>query len=156
MPVPPQLASARSCEPNQPMRFDFDAHRGSLTFADFDTRLFQQISLCYSGMFPLERAIAIAVRPDDLLEVRNAGRTAWPSGVLLAGGLVHDLPALGPGDSTTVRTEAGKPLRNALARVAMTRTEADRVAALWELDLGGVAEGASEGKGWLLLTTPRP
>jgi hypothetical protein len=112
------------------MRFDFDANRGRLTFADFDTRLFRQISLCYSGMFPLERAIAIEARPDAMLDVRNAGRTAWPSGMLLAGGLVHDVPALGPGDSTIIRTEGGKPFRDAPARMAMARTAADRVAAL--------------------------
>ena len=66
---------------------------------------------------------------------------------LLAGGLVHDLPALGPGDSTIMRTEAGKPLRDALVRMAMARTEADRVAALWELDLGGVADVAIRREG---------
>ena len=104
VPLLPQLAAARSCEPSEPMRFDFDASRGRLTFAAFDTRLFRQTSLCYSGMSPLERAIAIEAPTDALLKVRNAGRIAWPSGVLLAHGLVHDLPALAPGDSTIIRT----------------------------------------------------
>lgn len=156
MPVLPQLASARSCEPSQPMRFDFDANRGRLTSADFDTRLFRQISLCYSGVFPLQRAIAVDARPDASLDVRNTGRTAWSSGVLLADGLVHDVPALGPGDSAIIRTEAGKPLRAAPVRIAMARAEAGRVAALWELDPGDMANVAIDGKGWLLLTAPRP
>jgi hypothetical protein len=138
------------------MRFDFDPDRGRLAFADFDTRLFRQISLCYSGMIPLERVMAIEARPDALLNVRNAGPAAWPSGVLLTGGLVHDVPALGPGDSTTIRTERGTLLRDAPARMAMARTQADRVAALWELDPADAADVTSERKGWLLLTAPRP
>jgi len=155
VPMLPQLASVRPCEPGQPMQFEFDANRGQSTFADFDTRLFRQTSLCYSGMFPLGRAIAIETRPDATLNVRNAGGTAWPSGVLLADGFVHALPSLGPGDSTLIRTEAGKPLRDAPARMAMTRTQNDRVAALWELDLGIPADLAIESKEWLLLTTSR-
>jgi hypothetical protein len=91
-----------------------------------------------------------------LLNVRNSGRTAWPSGVLLAGGLVHDVPALGPGDSAIIRTERGKLLRDAPARMAMARTQADRVAALWELDPGELADVTTERKEWLLLTAPRP
>jgi hypothetical protein len=155
-PVLAQLDSARSCEPSQPIRFDFDAKRGRLTFAEFDTRLFRQISLCYSGMFPLEKMIAIDARSDALLNVRNAGRTAWPTGVLLAGGRVHDMPALAPGESAIIRTEQGKPLRDTTARMAMARTQGDRAAALWELDSDGLSEGGIEWKGWLLLAAPRP
>ena len=157
VPVVQELSSARSCEPSQPMRFDFDAERGRLTSADFDTRLFRQISLCYSGMFPLERAITVEARPDALLSVRNAGRTSWPRGVILADGLVYDVPALGPGDSTILRTEAGKALRDdAPARVALARIRGDRVAALWALDPDDAAEAALGWKGWLLLAAPRP
>ena len=155
VPVLPQYAAVRSCEPSVPMRFDFDASRGRLTFAAFDTRLFRTTALCYSGMFPLQRTIAFEARTDALLELRNAGRSAWPSGALLAHGLVYDLPALGPGDSTIIRTEGRKSLE-APVRIAMARTESDRIATLWELDPGEVAEGAIDGKGWLLLTAPRP
>jgi hypothetical protein len=42
--------------PDQPMRFEFDASRGQATFAEFDTRLFRQVMLCYSGSFPVARA----------------------------------------------------------------------------------------------------
>jgi hypothetical protein len=151
----PQLASARPCEPSQPMRFEFDAKQGRSTFADFDTRLFRQIALCYSGMLPLSRAIAIEGRSDDLLNVRNPGRTAWPSGMLLAGGRVHEMPTLLPGGSTKVPAEAGAPPRDTLSRTAMARTQADRPAALWRLDSSDVADGASESKAWLLLTAER-
>ena len=156
VPVLPQLASARSCDPTQEMRFDFDASRGRATSAEFDTRLFRQISLCYSGNFPVARAIAIEVRPDGLLHARNAGSIGWPRGVLLLGGLVHELPALGPGDDTIIHTRSGKPFRDALVRTAMTRTQADGAAALWELELGGVADIPPQSKGWLLVSIPSP
>jgi hypothetical protein len=156
VPVLPQLASARSCDPAQAMRFDLDASRGRVTFAEFDTRLFRPISLCYSGSFPVARAIAIDARPDGLLHVRNAGSIGWPKGVLLAGGLVHQLPALGPGDDTIIHTRSGKPFRDALVRTAMARTRTEGAAALWELELGGVADLPTQSKGWLLVSIPSP
>ncbi len=156
VPVLPQLASSRSCDPGQPIRFDFDANRGRATFAEFDTRLFRQISLCYSGSFPVARAIAIEARPEGLLHVRNAGSVGWPQGVLLAGGLVHELPALGPGDDTIIHARSGKPLRDALMRTAMARTRNDGTAALWELELGGVADIPTQSKAWLLVSIPPP
>jgi len=156
VPVLPQLASARSCDPNQAMRFDFDASRGRATFAEFDTRLFRQVSLCYSGTFPVARAIAIDALPDGLLHVRNAGSIGWPKGMLLAGGLVHELPALGPGDDTIVHNQSGKQFRDKLLRTAMARTGTDGAAALWELELGGVADIPTHSKGWLLVSIPSP
>lgn len=157
VPVLPHLASARSCEPAQPMRFDFDAARGSATFAEFETRLFRQIALCYSGNFPLARAIAIEARPGGLLDVRNTGRTAWPEGLLLARGLVHELPALEPGGDAIIRAGAGKPLReDALMRTAMARTAVDGAAALWEFEPGRVAGARSESSAWLLVSIPPP
>jgi len=156
VPVLQQLASARSCDPTQPMRFDFDAIRGHATFAEFDTRLFRQVLLCYSGSFPVARALAIDARPNGLLQVRNTGSIGWPHGMLLAGGLVHELQALGPGDATIIDTHAGKPYRDTWARTAMTRTPADGAAALWELELGGVADIPSQSNAWLLVSIPPP
>jgi len=156
VPVLPQLASAQSCDPTQPMRFDFDASRGRATFAEFDTRLFQQISLCYAGSFPVARAIAIEARPDGLLQVRNAGGVGWPKGVLLAGGLVHELPALGPGDDAIIHSRSGKALRDALVRTAMARIQTDGAVALWELELDGVADIPPQSKAWLLVSIPPP
>ena len=156
VPVLQQLASARPCEPTQPMRFDFDAIRGHATFAEFDTRLFRQVLLCYSGSFPVARAIAIESRPDGLLQVRNTGSIGWPGGVLLAGGLVHELRALGPGDDTIIPTRSGKAFRDALVRTAMARTRTGGAAALWELELGGVADIPPQSKAWLLVSIPPP
>ena len=156
VPVLQQLASARSCDPTQPMRFDFDASSRHATFAEFDTRLFRQVLLCYSGSFPMARAIAIEARPDGMLRVRNTGNIGWPNGMLLAGGLVHELRALGPGDDTTIPTRSGKPFRDAVVRTALARIRTDGAAALWELELGGVAEIPPQSKAWLLVSIPTP
>ncbi len=156
VPVLPQLASARSCDPAQAMRFEFDAGHGRATTAEFDTRLFQQISLCYSGSFPVARAIAIEDRPDGSLAVRNVGSTGWPKGVLLAGGLVHQLPALGPGNDTVIHMHSGKPFRDDVQRTAVARTQTGGAAALWDLELAGVAGIPPQSKGWLLVAIPPP
>ncbi|MDP1902505.1 MAG: hypothetical protein Q8K96_18950 [Rubrivivax sp.] len=160
VPIPPQLASwVQPCGPSQAMHFDFDASNGRMAFAEFDTRLFRQVSLCYSGSFPVARAIALAPRGDGQREVRNEGARAWPEGVLLAGGLVHELPALGPGAHTTLAAQtaqAGRPPRGVVERMAMTRTPAGGVAALWSLDLLGVADASVDSRGWLLVSVPSP
>lgn len=155
VPVLQQLASARSCDPSQPMHFEFDAHRSHATFAEFDTRLFRQVLLCYSGSFPVARTLAIEARPDGL-RVRNMGSIGWPHGVLLAGSLVHELPALGPGSDTIIHTGSGKPFRDGLVRTAMARTRIDGAAALWELELGGIADVPPQSKAWLLVSIPPP
>jgi len=136
------------------MRFAFDATRGLVTFAEFDTRLFRQVSLCYSGSFPVMRAIGIEAGSDGVVDVHNAGTLAWPPGVFLAGGLVHDLPAVGPGEKATIRTGAGKPPADAAARTALSRTPADAQAALWKLDLGSVADAPVDSAAWLLVALP--
>ncbi len=156
VPVLSQLASVRTCDAAQGMRFDFDAGRGRMTFAEFDTRLFQQVAFCYSGSFPVARAIAVDTRPDGSFGVRNAGSIGWPKGMLLAGGLVHPLPALGPGHETIIPVQSGKPFRDSLVRTAMARTQTDGTAALWELELGGVADIPPQSKGWLLVSIPPP
>ncbi len=156
VPVLPQLASARSCDTSRPMRFDFDAAHGRATFAEFDTRLFAQVSLCYSGSFPVPRTIGIEARPDGALEVRNAGTMAWPDGVLVAGRLAHDLPALGPGENTIIRTHTGRPPPDAATRTALSRTQADRPAVLWKLEVGRVADLPIDSTAWLLVLIPPP
>lgn len=157
VPIPPQLATAaQPCDSNLEMRFDFDAIRGRATLAEFETRLFRQVALCYSGSFPMARALAIEARADGVRDVRNAGTKAWPHGVLLADGLVHDLPALGPDVHTTIDAKSGKPVQDAAARTAMTRKRPAGAAALWELELGGVADAPIESRGWLLVSVSAP
>ena len=155
--IPPQLsASAQACKSTQAMRFDFDASSGQVMFAEFETRLFRQVSLCYSGSFPMARAIAIEARDNGARDVRNAGPQAWPQGALLLGGLVHDLPALGPGAHAPVAANVGQAPGDAVRRTAMMRTRPDGAAALWALELDGVADIPADSKGWLLVSIPAP
>ena len=156
VPVSQQLASARSCDPAQPMRFDFDATRGQATFAEFDSRLFRQVLLCYSGSFPVARTIAIETRPDGTIKVHNKGSLGWPSGALLAGGVVHALPALGPGNDTIIPSRGGMPVQDAVVRTAMARTGSDGAAALWDLELSGMVDIPLQAKAWLLVSIPPP
>jgi len=155
VPIPPQLAAAaQACDPTQSVRFDFDAVRGQLASAEFETRLFHQIRLCYSGSFPMARALTTELRADGLREVRNAGPAAWPAGLLLAQGQVHALPAVAAGARTIIGAEAGPPPGEAVVRTAMARIRPapDGVAALWPLELAGAADASIESMGWLLLS----
>lgn len=157
VPIPRQLAAAaQPCEPTQPMRFDFDAGRESAAFAEFETRLFRQVALCYAGSFPVARSVVMATRADGQRELRNAGAKAWPDGQWLAGGLVYDLPALAPGALIAIDAKAGQPLRDAAVRTAAKRLPLDGVAALWALELGGVADAPRDAKGWLLVAVAPP
>lgn len=155
--VPAQLApSVQPCDAGQPLRLDFEPGRGRVAHAGFETRLFHQVWLCYSGSFPMARAFAIETRADGSREVRNAGAKSAPQGVVLAGGLVHDLPGLAPGAHATLVAQTGPPVRAAEVRTAMTRIPPEGAAALWALDLGGVAEAGIDSKGWLLVSLPAP
>ena len=157
VPIPPQLAAeAMPCNPTPAMHIDFDAGRAEPAFAEFDTRLFHRVSLCYSGSFPVSRAVSIETRADGARIVRNSGVKAWPEGALLVGGLVHHLPALEPGAGATLAAKSGQAPGDATHRMAMMRTQVDGAAALWTLELGGVAGVPVDSKGWLLVSVPAP
>lgn len=157
VPIPPQLADAvQACDANQAMQFDFDASRGRVAFAEFDVRLFSQAAVCYSGSFPIARKLAVEARADGRRELRNAGTTAWPGGLLLVAGLVQALPPLEAGATTVLDSNAGPPRRDVAVRTAQARVGPDATAALWELELGGVAELPVASKGWLLVTSAPP
>ncbi len=151
--IPQQLASsAQPCDAMQTVAFEFDATRGQVTFAEFNTRLFRQVLLCYSGAFPMDRTPVAGAPVEGTREIHNAGTKAWPRGALLMEGRVHDLPALGPGLHTRIEARQAMSGRDAAARAALVRTGPDDVAALWQLDLGGVADLPVESKAWLLVT----
>jgi len=156
MPALPQLGAVRSCDASVPMRFDFDATRSLVTSVEFDARLFQHVSLCYSGDFPIMRAVAVEARGDDLIDVRNVGTLPWPAGLLLADRHAHELPALRPGEMARIATRTGKPDPDAAARAALSRTATDGAAALWKLDLAGVADAPTDSSAWLLVSIPPP
>ena len=157
IPLPAQLApSVQACTPGQPLHLGFDANRGRAAFAEFDTRLFSQLSLCYAGSFPMSRVIAIDSMSESTIVVRNAGATAWPAGRLLSGELLHDLPALKPGATATLGAGAERSPEDAVARMARARAPVDGAAALWQLDLGGVTDLPADAQGWLLVTAAPP
>lgn len=153
--VPPQLAaSVKACDSSQTMRFELDATGQRVAFAEFDTRLLRQVALCYSGSFPMLRTIAVDAGSDGSQVVRNAGVRAWPQGFLIVGSQVRDLPALDPGASATIGAQTGVGKRDAALRTALMQTRAEGTAALWELDLAGVAGAPIDSQGWLLVSIP--
>lgn len=157
VPVPSQLATTtQPCLPAQAMRLDHDAQRGRTSFAEFDTRLFRQVALCHSGSFPMTRAPAWQPRAAGARDLRNAGTAAWPAGVLLMGGLVHDLPALAAGAAVPFGERKGRPPHDPVERTALSRTPPDGASALWALDLTGVADAPTGSTGWLLVSVPTP
>lgn len=157
VPIPPQLAAdAMPCDPTSAMHIEFDASRAQAALAEFETRLFRQVSLCYTGNFPVSRAISIETRDDGSHIVRNSGVKAWPQGTLLLGGLVHDLPALGPGANATLAANTGHEPGDTTHRTAVTRTQPNGTAALWKLELGGVTDIPADSRGWLLVSVPTP
>jgi hypothetical protein len=157
VPLPEQLApSAQPCDPAQAMRFEFDARSGRVHSAEFDTRLFHPVSLCYAGSFPMARAPSIDPRPDGTRALRNAGSVAWPRGALLAVGRAHELPALGAGARALLGPAQDSLLLDQAVRTAMNRTRPDGAAALWELELGGVTGIPDDSKGWLAVSVPLP
>lgn len=156
VPLPPQLASGvQACDAAQPMRFDLDPRSGQAVVAEFEQRLFRQVWLCYSGTFPMTRALVIDER-SGTREVRNVGAGAWPRGSLLGGGRMYPLPALGAGDRVAVAADTGLPPDSAPLRTASARVPGGRSAALWQLDLGGVSGIPTDAQGWLLVTAAAP
>lgn len=173
--VPPQLAAAvQPCNAAQPVQFGFDAAAGRVAWVSFDTRLFGQVSLCYAGSFTMTRRLAVDAidAAAGARRVRNAGPTAWPRGLWLAEGRAAELPALAPGAVVTMvaraesaasaaapnatATEGASSIPAAVQRAALARTPPGRGAALWPLDLGGVAALPTGARGWLLVTAEAP
>jgi hypothetical protein len=153
MPLLRDLASGRSCDARRSMKYTFDASVGLATAVDFDTRLFQQDTICYSGTFPIVRAIAVEAYSDGSVAVRNAGSSPWPQGMLLADRHVYDVPALAPGDNQLLRPAVVNPLRDDVARTALARARST-IAALWPLPLSGASGMPIDAVGWLLVSIP--
>ena len=157
VPLPSLLAaSAQPCDATAALRLDIDARSGLASTAAFESRLFHQFSMCYSGTFPVSRALAVSPLADAQLQVRNTATQAWPAGRLLLPGQVHALPALAPGASAPLAAQAGRPPSGALERAALALVDADHPAALWALDLSGVSQVPAGSRGWLLVTAEAP
>lgn len=153
VPVLAQLGAVRPCEGRETMRLEFDAVREAVVSAVFEARLFQPVTLCYSGHFPVTRNIAIEAA-DGMLAIRNAGGHPWPAGVLLAGRNVHDLPALGPGETATIATAAGKPAADPAAVTALARSTGP--SGLWLLELASVPDAPRDSRAWIFVPVTPP
>jgi hypothetical protein len=150
----PKLGAVRACVTRGEVRFNLDAASGRAQSADVEARLFQPIVLCYSGSFPVMRSVSIDPGPGASLIVRNAGTLAWPAGRLVGRGLVHDLPALGPGESARLAADDAGGRLDAATRAAASRAPLDGHVAFWPLELGGVAEEPMDAQAWLLVRVP--
>jgi hypothetical protein len=152
--VASELDSVRSCDPNRPTLFAFDAGVGRITGAEFDTRLFSRPALCYSGALPAARTIGLDRREDGKLELRNGGSAAWPKGLLLVDGSVRELPALAPGESATPDRNVADASDDRAVRAALAYSSTARAAALWTVDGPALPKLPAGSAGWLLVTIP--
>lgn len=150
------LGPPRSCEPQRRVRITLDPDRGRPVRASFDSRLFEPVALCYSGNFPVMRAVSITPIEGGRLEVRNAGTLAWPAGLLVADGTVQNLPALDPGASATLRVDRGRSASDAAARAALARSPYGGHALLWPLQLDTVPDAPADASAWLLVPVAEP
>ncbi|HET7158952.1 MAG TPA: hypothetical protein VFI62_08150, partial [Burkholderiales bacterium] len=156
VPVPPELGSVRPCDSSRPVRFEFDGVRQVMTSAEFDTRLFQRVLLCYSGHFQAMREIVIDTSANGALDVRNAGTHPWPSGVLVTGRSTHELPSLAPNEKKRVLIGAGISQPDAVGRAALARTPVGHQAALWKHAVGSARDSSVASTTWLLVSVPSP
>lgn len=151
--IPAQLASGvQACDAALPVRLDYDAGRGLPAYAEFETRLFRQVWFCHAGAFPMERVFDTDMLAGGMRQVRNPGLVAWPAGTLIVGGQGQPLPALGPGGAARVPVSPPAPVDDPAVRVAASRLQPGAAAALWPLELGGVAGAPRDARGWLLVT----
>jgi hypothetical protein len=151
VPVLAGLGSPRACDGRRRVQLAVDPARGQPLTASFDSRLFEPVALCYSGNFPVMRAVSVTPLDHDRLEVQNRGTLAWPAGQFLARGSVQDLPALGPGATTTLSLVEGRPPGDDAVRAALARTPFDGYALLWSLQLDTVADAPADAAAWLLV-----
>jgi hypothetical protein len=150
------LGHPHACESRRPARFEVDAIRGRPVTARFEGRLFDAVTVCYSGHFPVMRAVGVRRRPDGTIEVRNDGTLAWPPGTFVAEGAVQALPALGPGKAATLHADRGQTPQDPAQRAALARTPFGGYGLLWPLALDTVADAPTASAAWLLVPIEGP
>ena len=156
VPVLAGLGQPQACDLQRPVRFEIDAARGRPVQALFAGRLFDSVAVCYSGNFPVMRAVRVTPRPGGAVEIRNDGAQAWPAGTFVAAGAVQPLPALGPGTTVTLQASGGRPPQDDAQRAALARTPYDGSAVLWPLALDTVPDAPAASAAWLLVPIEGP
>lgn len=156
VPVLAGLGHPHACDAERPMRFEVDALRGRPVSARFQGRLFDAVTICYSGHFPVMRAVRVTPQADGAIEVRNGGALAWPAGTFVATAAVQPLPALEPGKAVTLRGDVGRPPRDPAQRAALARTPFSGYSVLWPLALETVTDAPAASAAWLLVPIEGP
>jgi hypothetical protein len=150
------LGHPQACDAQRPVQFEVDALRGRPVSARFEGRLFDTAAVCYSGHFPVMRAVRVTPQADGAIEVRNDGALAWPPGTFVSEGAVQPLPALEPGKAVTLLGDAGRPPQDAAQRAALARTPFGGYGVLWPLALGTVTDAPAASAAWLLVPIEGP
>ena len=151
--LPPGLESPTSCDPRQPALFEFDSRSQRIVAAEFQSRLFRPVAICYTGELPSHRTVEISATANAGVTVRNAGAERWPAGVLVIGDRVLDLPRLGPGESTAL-SSASASLEDGVLSTARQRLARAKAAALWKLADSDATRVPSGTTAWLLVVVP--
>ncbi len=156
VPLLSSLGHPHACEARRPARLEVDAVRGRPVSARFEGRLFDAVTICYSGHFPVMRAVGATPGPDGAIEIRNEGTLAWPPGSFITAGAVQPLPALAPGESATLHADRGLPPRDPAQHAALARTPYGGYGLLWPLALGTVSDAPAASAAWLLVPIEGP
>ena len=146
-----ELAAPTACRERRDATWHWDAAQRRFARITVPGRLFDSVSLCYSGSFPVARSAAWRVADDGRAVLRNTGPSEWPAGQLLWRGTVQALPGVAPGADVVLATDAADGAANAVERLALSRTPPNDAALLWPLDLGTVAGAPAQSQAWLLV-----
>lgn len=150
--IPTELANPRPCRELQGAAWRWSVEERRHVALDVPGRLFERVSLCFGGNFPVARAAHWREVGDDRIAVRNDGASAWPAGALAWHGGVVPLPAVAPGaEFLAAPADSASPV-SAAARQALARTPTDAVTVLWPLDLALLQRAPGRAQGWLLFT----
>jgi hypothetical protein len=145
-----ELAAPTLCRERRDATWHWDAAKRRFARITVPGRLFDSVSLCYSGSFPVARSAALHVI-DGRAVLRNTGPSEWPPGQLLWRGTVRALPGVAPGTDFELVSDVADGAPNAVERLALSRTSPDDAALLWPLDLGTVAGAPAHSQAWLLV-----
>ena len=146
-----ELAAPTTCRERRDATWHWDAAQRRFARITVPGRLFDSVSLCYSGSFPVARSAAWRMADDGRAVLRNTGPSEWPAGQLLWRGTVRALPGVAPGADVMLATDAADGATNAVQRLALSRTSPNDAALLWPLDLGTVADAPAHSQAWLLV-----
>jgi hypothetical protein len=146
-----ELAAPALCRERHDATWHWDAAQRRFARITVQGRLFDSVSLCYSGSFPVARSAAWRLINDGRAVLRNTGPSEWPPGQLLWRGTVRALPGVASGADFELVSDVADGATNAVQRLALSRTSPDDAALLWPLDLGTVAGAPAHSQAWLLV-----